>query len=155
MTNWLAYLKNDAMAMLLVLDFDKSLIFRILPIMISEQKEECNAVLLTSVSYLQNSGYEDIKANVEGLELPKSYTKKSDNSIITPDIVAYKNGRKYYFEIGQKSDEPNLLKTKWRFIEVISRAKNDQFKIITTRGNYKFTDDMLKDLNLTKKVIRL
>jgi hypothetical protein len=123
--------------------------------MISEQKEEFKNVLLDSVSYLENNGYEDIQADVEGRETPKSYTKQSDKTIITPDIVAYKNGRKYYFEIGQKSDKPNDLKTKWRFLDVITRAKDHQFKIITTRGNYKFTDDMISDLNLNKSAIRI
>ncbi|WP_027419611.1 hypothetical protein [Crocinitomix catalasitica] len=123
--------------------------------MISEQKEANKAILLKSVNYLENDGYEDIKADVEGLETPKSYTKQSDKSTITPDIVAFKNGRKHYFEISQKSDKPNQLKTKWRFLDVYTRAKNHNFKIITTRGNYKFTQEMLSDLNLQKNAIRL
>jgi hypothetical protein len=123
--------------------------------MISEQKEEFKGILLKSLTYLENNGFEDIKADIEGRETPKSYIKQSDKSTITPDIVAYKNGRKFYFEISQKSDKPNQLKTKWRFLDVITRAKDHNFKIITTRGNYKFTDDMISDLNLNKSAIRL
>ncbi|MFD1553816.1 hypothetical protein DNU06_09490 [Putridiphycobacter roseus] len=123
--------------------------------MIAEQKEEFKAILLKSVTYLKNGGFEDIKADVEGLETPKSYTKQSDQSSITPDLVAFKNGRKYYFEISQKSENPEDLKTKWRFLDVFTRAKNHNFKIITTRGHYKFTDDMLGDLKLNKNAIRL
>lgn len=124
-------------------------------IMIAAQKEECKNVLLQSVAYLEKGGYEDIKADVEGLETPKSYIKQSDQTSITPDLVAFKNGRKYYFEISQKSEHPNLLKTKWRFLDVFTTAKNHQFKIITTKGHYKFTDDMLSDLKLDKKAIKL
>jgi len=123
--------------------------------MIADQKIEHKAILLKSVNYLTQQGYEDIKADVEGLETPKSYTKQSDKSSITPDIVAFKNGRKYYFEISQKLDEPRKLKTKWRFLDVFTRAKNHNFKIITTRGNYKFTDDMLEELKLNKNAIKL
>mgnify|MGYP000076406424 CR=1 FL=1 len=140
----------------MTLNLQKPLFFSIISvIMIAEQKAVHQEILLKSVTYLENHGYEDIKADVAGLETPKSYTKQSDNSSLTPDIVAFKNGRKYYFEISQKLDEPQKLKTKWRFLEVFTRAKNHNFKIITTRGNYKFTDDMLGDLKLTKTAIKL
>jgi hypothetical protein len=123
--------------------------------MIAAQKEEFKDVLLQSVAYLENVGYENIKADVAGLESPKSYTKQSDQTTITPDLVAFKNGRKYYFEISQKLDNPQLLKTKWRFLDVFTKAKNHQFKIITTRGNFKFTDDMISELKLNKNAIKL
>ncbi|MDX1348831.1 MAG: hypothetical protein R3279_01220 [Putridiphycobacter sp.] len=123
--------------------------------MIAAQKEEFKDILLQSVAYLENVGYENIKADVAGLESPKSYTKQSDQTTITPDLVAFKNGRKYYFEISQKLDNPQPLKTKWRFLDVFTKAKNHQFKIITTRGNFKFTDDMISELKLNKNAIKL
>jgi len=110
-----------------------------------------------SISYLENKGFANIKADIEGYETPKSYLKKGkgEEASITPDIVAEKAGRKHYFEIGLKSERPTLLKSKWRFLDVLTRMKDHRFKVITRRGHYKFTQDMLDDLNLDKEPIKL
>ena len=75
--------------------------------------------------------------------------------VITPDIVADRAGIKHYFEISLKSEKPRLLKSKWQFLDTLTRMRNQRFKIITRRGHYKFTDEMLKDLNLEKNLIKL
>ena len=123
--------------------------------MIAQDRVENETFLKESLSYLENLGFENIKADLEGYETPKSYLKKGSDISITPDIVAEKAGRKHYFEIGLKSEEPTLLKSKWRFLEVLTRMKDDRFRIITRRGHYKFTQDMLDDLNLDKTPIKL
>ena len=125
--------------------------------MTTADKKQKIDFLKESISYLENKGFDNIKADVEGYETPKSYLKKGRGTdvLITPDIVAEKAGRKHYFEIGLKSEEPTLLKSKWRFLDVLTRMKDDRFKIITRRGHYKFTQDMLDDLNLDKEPIKL
>ena len=123
--------------------------------MIAQDRLVNESFLKEALAYLENLGFENIKADIEGYETPKSYLKKGSNISITPDIVAEKAGRKHYFEIGLKSEEPTLLKSKWRFLEVLTRMKDDRFKIITRRGHYKFTQDMLDDLNLDKNPIKL
>ncbi len=119
--------------------------------MIQLDKTENQAFLEKSISYLQSSGFEEIKADTEGYETPKSYVRKESGTKITPDIVAVKNGRKYYFEISLKSEKPRLLKSKWLFLDTMSRMNSHHFRIITTKGHYKFTDAMLEDINLTNK----
>ena len=125
--------------------------------MTTADRKANQSFLKESIVYLENKGFENIKAEVEGYETPKSYTKKGkgEDTSITPDIVAEKAGRKHYFEIGLKSEEPTLLKSKWRFLDVLTRMKDDRFKVITRRGHYKFTQDMLDDLNLDKEPIKL
>jgi len=125
--------------------------------MTTADKKENLDFLKESISYLENKGFDNIQANIDGYITPKSYLKKGrGNDIsITPDIVAEKAGRKHYFEIGLKSEEPTLLKSKWRFLDVLTRMKDDRFRVITRRGHYKFTQDMLDDLNLDKVPIKL
>ncbi|WP_250432408.1 hypothetical protein [Hanstruepera flava] len=118
-------------------------------------KNENSDFIQESLSYLENLGYDNIKADIEGYETPKSYHKKGSDIVITPDIVAEKAGRKHYFELSLKSEEPILLKSKWRFLDVLTRMKDHKFRIITRRGHYKFTQDMLDDLNLDKNPIKL
>jgi hypothetical protein len=123
--------------------------------MIHLEKQENEEMLRKSVAYLENKGFENIKADFEGFEKPKSYLKKGSDESVTPDIVAERAGIKHYFEISLKSEMPNQLKSKWRFLEVLTRMKNHRFKIITRKGHYKFTQDMLSDLNLEKNLIKL
>ncbi len=124
--------------------------------MIQEDKENYTDILKDSLEYLEQRGFENIKADTDGYETPKSFIKKGSNISITPDIVAEKEGRKYYFDISLKSVKPNLLKSKWLFLNTLSALKASRFKLITTRGHYKFTNDMLSDINLNdKKLIRI
>jgi len=119
--------------------------------MTASDKTQNSAFLEKSIQHLEATGFEQIKADMEGYDIPKSYLRKGTDSKITPDIVALKNGRKYYFEISLKSKKPRLLKSKWLFLDTISRMKSDRFRIITTKGHYKFTDMMLEDINLSNK----
>ncbi len=119
------------------------------------QRDENKEILKESVAYLENRGFEQIQADVNGYEAPKSYRKKNSDVVITPDIVAVRAGIKHYFEISLKSEKPRLLKSKWQFLDTLTRMRNQRFKIITRRGHYKFTDEMLKDLNLEKNLIKL
>lgn len=123
--------------------------------MVHSDREENKKILKESVTYLEDRGFENIHADLEGYEAPKSYIKKNSDVVITPDIVAERSGIKHYFEISIKSAKPRLLKSKWQFLDTLTRMRNQRFKIITRRGHYKFTDEMLKDLNLEKNLIKL
>lgn len=119
--------------------------------MVKANKQENKEFLEKSIQHLENTGFENIKADMEGYDSPKSYLKKGSKTKITPDIVATKNGRKYFFDISLKSEKSRLLKSKWLFLDTLSRLKSNRFRIITTRGHYKFTDTVLSDINLTNK----
>lgn len=124
--------------------------------MVKVEKSDNAAFLIKSIQHLEATGFENIKADMEGYETPKSYARKGKEELITPDIVAIKNGRKYYFDISLKSPRTRLLKTKWLFLDTLSRMNSNRFRIITTRGHYKFTDTLLEDINLSnKKPIRI
>ncbi|NNF20236.1 MAG: hypothetical protein HKN61_10695 [Flavobacteriaceae bacterium] len=119
--------------------------------MVKAEKSDHAKFLEKSIQHLQARGFKEIKADLEGYETPKSYLKKSSGTTVTPDIVASKNGRKYFFDISLKSEKPRMLKSKWLFLDTLSRMKSNRFRIITTRGHYKFTDTMLQDINLSNK----
>ncbi|RAJ16950.1 hypothetical protein [Olleya aquimaris] len=123
--------------------------------MIAQDKETHEDILKQSINHLEFLGYENIKADLEGYDQPKAFIKKENNLVITPDITAYKRTKKYFFELGIKSEKPKLLKTKWRLLDVVTRMKDQRFKIITTRGHYSFTNKILNDLNLDKTLIKI
>lgn len=111
--------------------------------------------VLETIEYLEKKGFENIKADIEGYQTPKSYLKKGTDETITPNIVAEREGVKHYFELGLKQDNPTQLKSKWRFLEVLTQMKNQKFKIVTRKGHFKFTNEILDDLNLYKDPIKL
>lgn len=124
--------------------------------MIKADKEKYSDVLENSIAYLENHGFENIKADMDGYETPKSFTKAGTDISVTPDIVATKEGRKHYFDISLKSEKPRQLKSKWLFLNTLSNLKSYRFKIITARGHYKYTQDMLDAVNLgNKKPIKI
>jgi hypothetical protein len=119
--------------------------------MIKMEKKENQDLLQKSVDHLLARGFGDIKVDMTGYECPKSYLKKSTGNSVTPDITASKNGVNYFFDLSLKSEKPTLLKSKWLFLDTLSRMKSERFRIITFRGHYKFTDTMLNELNLGSK----
>jgi hypothetical protein len=124
--------------------------------MIYTDKEKYSDLLNDSITYLEQHGYENIKADIKGYDTPKSYSRVGSDISITPDIVAEKEGRKNYLELRLKSSKPKLLKSKWLFLNTLSNLKSHNFRLITTRGHYKFTNEMLDDINLTdKKLIKI
>lgn len=119
--------------------------------MIYTDKAKYSDILEDSINYLENRGFENIKADMDGYETPKSYLKKGSDIAVTPDIVATKEGRKHLFDVSLKSEKPKLLKSKWLFLNTLSNLKSYRFKLITTRGHYKFTHEMLDAINLSDK----
>ncbi len=112
-------------------------------------------ILKESITYLEKSGFENIKAEAEGYGNPKSYHKVGTDISMSPDIEAERNGVTHYFEISLKSEQPELLKSKLKFLATITQMKDYRLKVITRRGHLKFTQDMLADLRLDKHPIHL
>ncbi len=128
-----------------------SFFFRILLGMVKIEKEQNQDLLRQSVQHLESRGFMDIKADMAGFETPKSFIVKRTGKPVTPDITATKDGLKYLFDISLKSEAPTLLKSKWLFLDTLSRMRSTRFRIITFKGHYKFTDSLLSELNLGNK----
>jgi len=112
-------------------------------------------ILKESITYLEKSGFENIKAEVVGYDSPKLYHKVGSDISMGPDIEAKRNGITHYFEISLKSEQPQLLKSKLQFLATVTKMKDYRLKVITRRGHLKFTQDMLADLHLDKHPIHL
>ncbi|WP_416445667.1 hypothetical protein ACH3O9_06995 [Leeuwenhoekiella sp. A16] len=124
-------------------------------ITLDKETDKNTEFLTQAISYLQDRGFENIKADVDGFDTPKSYIRRGSEMSITPDIVAERDGEKHIFEISLKSKKPRLLKSKWLFLDVLSQMKKFRFRIVTTRGHYKFTNETLSEINMEKKLIKI
>jgi hypothetical protein len=124
--------------------------------MIKQDKIKYTNELNKSISYLQNLGYSNIQADIEGFDTPKSYLKKGSKISITPDIMAEKDGRMHIFDLSLKSEKPRLLKSKWLFLNTLSQIKSYRFQLITLRGHYKFSDETKEAIHLdTVKTLKI
>ncbi|MEO9532300.1 MAG: hypothetical protein ABJG68_08785 [Crocinitomicaceae bacterium] len=124
--------------------------------MILKEKQEHVELIRKTINYLEGKGYENIKADIEGYESPKSFKMTSQDMSITPDIVAdTSNGKTQYIEVGMKSESPQLLKSKWKFLKTISEMKNRGFKVVSHRGHYTFADQIMNEIDMAKPSIRL
>ncbi len=119
--------------------------------MVYTDKKQHTDFFKETIEYLKSKGFTNIKADLDGYDSPKGYKKKGTDIVITPDIVAEKDGKKHFFDLSLKTEKPKLLKSKWLFLDMLSQIKSCTFKIITTRGHYKFTDEMLSDISLHRK----
>jgi hypothetical protein len=119
--------------------------------MIATERENNRTILEKSIDYLKAKGFTDIKADMPGYESPKSFIRKSNGLNVSPDISANKNGKKYYFDISLKTEASKLLKSKWLLLDTVARLKSLSFKIITTTGHVRYTDNLLEEVNLSNK----
>ena len=74
---------------------------------------------------------------------------------ITPDIVAENNGRVQYIEVGLKSEDKRLLKTKWKLLKTWAEMKNRTYRVIAHKGSYTFSDKLMSEINLNKAAVRI
>tara|TARA_R110002096_G_scaffold126532_2_gene273574 strand:+ start:67150 stop:67524 length:375 start_codon:yes stop_codon:yes gene_type:complete len=124
--------------------------------MIPKEKKENQAYIEKTIEHIKKLGYTNIQADIEGYDSPTSFEMKSQNLSITPDIVSTTpSGQIHYIEVGLKTDNPSLLKSKWKFLNTLAEMKKGSFRVVSHRGHYRFTDNMMSELNLSSPVIRL
>ncbi|MBT8320374.1 MAG: hypothetical protein KJO90_01755 [Eudoraea sp.] len=119
--------------------------------MLANERKENTMILEKSIDYLKARGYTNIKTDLPGYENPKSFVRKSNGLNVGPDISANKNGKEYYFDISLKTEGSKLLKSKWLLLDAVARLKSFSFKIITTTGHVRYTDNLLEEVNLSNK----
>lgn len=112
-------------------------------------------VLSNVIEKVKKQGYDDIRADLSDYESPHQIIGKTNNVNFTPDVTATKNEGKAYFEISTKMDNPNDLINKWKLLETLAHMKNGKFQIYVPHGHMKFTQELLKDHNITAELIKL
>lgn len=108
-----------------------------------------------AVNYVKNLGFDEIKARFGDFEEPASLKMKGSDVEFTPDITAMKYGAKYYFEIADRTEAPSEVVSKWQLLSTLAQMKNGEFKVFVPYGSMKYTNDILKNKNITAEVVKL
>lgn len=105
--------------------------------------------------YLQNQGYERIKAQMlDEYEQPAELKKRGSEQSFTPDLTARKNGNKHYFEIvsyPQKDQE--LVVSKWMVLSTLAQQLDGKFFLVVPHGKMSYTNRIIQHHSIAANVI--
>lgn len=108
-----------------------------------------------AVEYVENLGFENIKARYEGYDEPATLRMQGSDVSFTPDITAMKNGGKYYFEIADRNEKKSEVVGKWKLMATLADMKGGDFRIFVPYGSMKYTNDILNSKNIEAEIIKL
>ena len=110
----------------------------------------------TVVQYLEKKGYEQIRAEVADLPRPSAITRQGDDQSFVPDVTAYKNGGKCYFEIVTEGKEDKLRTAgKWRLYSTLAEHRNGEFYLMVPHGKLSFTNRLLDTHGISATVMKM
>lgn len=108
-----------------------------------------------AVDYVENLGFENVRARYEGYEEPASLRMQGTGKTFTPDITATKNGGKYYFEIADRGESTSEVVGKWKLMATLAEMKGGDFRIFVPYGSMKYTNDILTNKSIKAEIIKL
>lgn len=108
-----------------------------------------------AVDYVQNLGFEDIRARHGEFDEPAKLTMMGEDKTFIPDITATKNGGKYYFEIADRTEDASEIVGKWKLMSTLAEMKNGDLRIFVPYGSMKYTTEILEKKNIKAEIIKL
>lgn len=123
-----------------------------------KRTESYNSIAKKAVEYVENAGYEEVKADFTGYETPASLTMVQQNITLTPDFTAKRGDNKYYFELVVKdvdAQEQDMLVSKWKALELFAKMKGGSLGLFVPRGNFKYATSLIKEFGIDAEIIKL
>jgi hypothetical protein len=118
-----------------------------------EEKEKWLSQVLKNI--VEPKGYDTVKANMDEYEKPAQLVQNSTGDVFVPDITAVRNDQKSYFEIAQKNENVNRTVSKWKLLSALAEMKGGKFYLISPRGHFRFTEELVKKYHLQSQIIKL
>ena len=101
-----------------------------------------------AIMWATKRGFENIKANTEEHESPRSFTRPGSDEVITPDLTATRTGNKSYFQIALKDEDKQEVISKWKLFGTMAARKGGKLYLLASRGHKSFTEQIVKQYNL-------
>lgn len=112
-------------------------------------------LLQKAVTWAQQKGFSNIKANLEAYDAPAQFTKPGEDQPYIPDISGVRLGGKSYFELSLKTDESNRRISKWKLLSTLAAMKHGKLFLLAPKGHKAFTDKIVKKHNITATVVSI
>ncbi len=117
----------------------------------SKEEELIKKVLDT---YVARNGYTEVRANLEGFELPTGLTIKGGEEKLIPDITATKRGGRWYIEIVRKDADAEKTVSKWKLLSVLGKAKGGGLILISPPGSYAFAERLTRKHDIQVQIVK-
>ncbi|MEN0002817.1 MAG: hypothetical protein AAF798_01690 [Bacteroidota bacterium] len=108
------------------------------------------------VKWVKSKGYSNIKANVEGYELPTTFTPSNlDVEPFVPDVTATRGEQKHYFEIALKTEDSDRQIRKWKLLSTLAEMKKGKLHLFAPRGHKAFAERIVRERQLAADVVSI
>ncbi len=109
-----------------------------------------------AISWTQNRGFSEIKANTEDYETPAVFSRQNGVAPVIPDITGILQGSKSYIEIALKEEDRQLLISKWKLLSMMASRKGGKLYLLAVKGQKTFADKIVEEYDLfNTKVISI
>jgi hypothetical protein len=104
------------------------------------------------VNWAKIHRFSNIKANIEGHEIPTAYSRPGEDKPYIPDATGVKLGVKSYFEVAMKSDNNERVIRKWKLLSTLAEMRNGHLYLFAPKGHKAFVTSIVKERNLRASV---
>lgn len=108
-----------------------------------------------AIQWVKGKGYSKIRSKADEFETPISYEQKNTGESFTPDITAFVNERKFYFEIANKMETEQKISSKWQLLSRLAEIKAGKLIIMAPRGHKAFAERLLMKNRISAEVISI
>lgn len=116
---------------------------------------EKQGIIPSVIKWAQSHGFQDIRANMEGYETPKSYERTHDKQVFTPDVTGFNMFNKHYLEVSMKTDKLMKDISKWKLLSELASMKGGKLYLMAPRGHVRYTRDVINQYNIPAEVIKI
>jgi hypothetical protein len=105
-------------------------------------------------TYVARNGYSEVRANIDGFDVPSALSTQGGEDRIIPDITASRRGGKWYIEVVRKDADPERTVSKWKLLSVVGRSKGGGLILISPPGSFAFADRLTKKHDIQVQIIK-
>lgn len=109
----------------------------------------------TVVEWVKRKGYEQIRANMEGYEVPSGYGRQNDDERFIPDVTAKQLFEQSYFEIILKGENQDKIISKLRLLSMLVSQKGGRLFLMTPPGNLNFAKELIAKYSINGEIVKI
>jgi hypothetical protein len=109
-----------------------------------------------TIAWAKKNGFDKIKANMDGFEIPFSYERATDQLKFVPDVTGVSYSKKCFFEVTLKVLDGQEAISKLTLFNELAKMKNSRLYLMAPTGNLKYAKELAESAHLTQaEVVRI
>ncbi|WP_428656048.1 hypothetical protein [Runella sp.] len=107
------------------------------------------------IEWVKRNGFEQIRANLEGYEMPIAYEPTNSHERLIPDVTAKLLFEKSYFEVVVRTKEVDKTALKLQLLSILASYKGGQLYLMAPQGHYNFAKTLLLKNTINGKIVKI